>query len=385
MLDCSLRLDTRPPAFRPLARLGAWASAWLWALSLCLTPASAADPTADQQYWLELINRMRRDPSGELARLVNFSSPGVWAATKSADPTVQFALDFYGTNAAVLQTQWNTLSAAPPLAWSNPLADSAISYSNLMIQMGQQSHTLDGKSLSQRIIDGGYTAQYLEVGESLFASTQNVFHGHSAFAIDWGDDDTNSGNGFGTGIQTPALHREAVMDRLLKEIGIGFQTVIIPPGNGTASGPLTVTHHFGSQYRYTGTDYVADTIVTGVVHTDNVLADAFYTPGEGLANVMIQVWDTFTATLVTSGQTNSVGGFNIVAQDLILGRTYAVRLQEGGAPDVFFTAAATVEDYGTPVIVYDNAYASFIIVPEPSTAFLCLFAGLLALPRRRSA
>jgi hypothetical protein len=130
---------------------------------------------------------------------------------------------------------------------------------------------------------------------------------------------------------------------------------------------------------------VADTIVTGVVHTDNVLADAFYTPGEGLANVMIQVWDTFTATLVTSGQTNAVGGFNLVAQDLILGRTYAVRLQEGGAPDVFFTAAATVEDYGAPVIVYDNAYASFIIVPEPSTAFLCLLAGLLALPRRRSA
>ena len=385
MPACSLRHASLPTAPRLLACVSAWVGVWLMAASLGSAPARAADPTADQQYWLELINRMRRDPSGELARLVNFSSPGVWAATKSADPTVQFALDFYGTNAAVLQTQWNTLSAAPPLAWNSSLANSAIDYSNLMVQRQQQSHTLDGKSLSQRILDGGYSAQFLEVGESLFAYTQNVFHGHSAFAIDWGDDDSLSGNGFGTGIQTPALHREAMMDGLFKEIGIGFQTGIIPPGNGNSLGPLAVTHHFGSQYRYTGTDYVADTIVTGVVHTDNVLADAFYTPGEGLANVMIQVWDTFTATLVTSGQTNAVGGFNLIAQDLILGRTYAVRLQNGGAPDVLFTASATVEDYGAPVTVYDNAYASFIIVPEPGTALLSLLACLLALPRRRSA
>jgi hypothetical protein len=37
------------------------------------------------------------------------------------------------------------------------------------------------------------------------------------------------------------------------------------------------------------------------------------------------------------------------------------------------------------VTVYDNAYASFIIVPEPGTALLSLLACLLALPRRRSA
>lgn len=385
MLARSLRHANLPTAPRLLACVSAWVGVWLMTAGLGSAPARAADPTADQQYWLELINRMRRDPSGELARLVNFSSPGVWAATKSADPTVQFALDFYGTNAAVLQTQWNTLSAAPPLAWNSSLANSAIDYSNLMVQRQQQSHTLDGKSLSQRILDGGYSAQFLEVGESLFAYTQNVFHGHSAFAIDWGDDDSLSGNGFGTGIQTPALHREAMMDRFFKEIGIGFQTGIIPPGNVNALGPLAVTQHFGSQYRYTGTHYVSDTLVTGVVHTDDILADAFYTPGEGLANVMIEVWDTFTANLVTSGQTNAVGGFNLIAQDLIIGRTYAVRLQNGGAADVLFTASANIEDYGAPVTVYDNAYASFIIVPEPGTALLSLLACLLALPRRRSA
>jgi hypothetical protein len=358
----------------PLLAFVCLASGWL----------RAADPTPDQQYWLELINRMRRDPDGELARLVHFSSPGVWASTKSDDPTVQFALDYYNTSASALQAQWNGLSAAPALAWNSLLANSAMSYSNLMVQSQQQSHTLDGLTLANRIQSGGFTSQYLEVGESLFAATQNVFHGHSAFALDWGDDDANSLNGFGTGIQTPALHREVMMSPLMKEIGIGFQSIPIPPSNGDAPGPLAVTQHFASQYRYTGTQYVSDAIVTGVVHTDAILADAFYTPGEGIANAMIQVWDTFTSTLIASGVTNSAGGFNITAPDLVAGRSYSVRIADGSAPDVPFTANTSVEDYGVPVTLYDNAYASFIVVPEPGSALLSLLACLLIFPRRRA-
>lgn len=51
---------------------------------LCLlgSVSEAADPTAEQQYWLELTNRFRADPQGELSKLVNFSSPGVWAPVK---------------------------------------------------------------------------------------------------------------------------------------------------------------------------------------------------------------------------------------------------------------------------------------------------------------
>ena len=364
-----------------------WRSSLLALLSLApggIAMLFAADPTADQQYWLELINRMRRDPQGELARLVHFSSPGVWATTKSDDPTVQFALDYYNTSASALQTQWNGLTAAPALAWNSQLSNSAISYSNLMVQTQQQSHTLDGLSLANRIQSGGYTNQFLEVGESLFAATENVFHGHSAFAIDWGDSDSNPNNGFGTGIQTPALHREVMMSPAFKELGIGFQSISIPPGNGQAPGPLVVTQHFASQYRYTGTEYVSDPIITGVVHSDDILADAFYTPGEGIANAMIQVWDTFTTTLIASGLTNSAGGFNITTPDLILGRTYAVRLADGSAPDVSFTASASVADYGVPVTIYDNAYASFVVVPEPGSAILSLLACLLIFPRRRA-
>ncbi len=354
-----------------------------FACVLAGTTMKAADPTPEQQFWLELMNRMRLDPAGELERLVHFSAPGVWDTVKSDDPSVQFALDFYGTDAAVLASQWTSLSAAPPLAWSASLANSAVSYSNLMVQTDQQSHTLDGLSLQDRILGGGYSAQYLELGESLFASVQNVVHGHSGFAIDWGDDDGNPGNGFGTGIQTPALHREVMMDRLIKEVGIGFQSIAIPGGNLIATGPLVVTQHFGSQYRFTGSQYVSDTIVTGVVYADTLLADDFYTPGEGLAEVMIEVWDSFTATLITSGLTNSAGGFNLIAQDLILGRTYAVRALDTGLDEITFIASASTEDYGAPVLVYDNAYARFQLVPEPGSLLLVLVTGLAALVHRR--
>ncbi len=357
---------------------------WLWlGLFGFATAAPAADPTAEQQYWLELINRFRRDPAGELGRLVNFSSPGVWDSLKSIDPNVQIALDFYGTDALTLQVQWDALTPAPALAWSSQLAATATTYSNVMVQQDQQAHGLDGLTLTQRIVGGGYTSNFLELGESLFAATANVFHGHSAFAIDWGDSDGNPLNGYGTGIQTPALHREVTMDRLFKEIGIGFQSIAIPSSNANAFGPIVATQHLASAFRQTGTAFVSDAIVTGVVYADTLLADDFYTPGEGLANVMIQVWDTFTSTLLTSGFTNAVGGFNIVTPDLVLGRTYAIRALDTGLDDVLFTATGSTEDYGAPVLFFDNAYASFQLVPEPASLALTLL-GLSCLFRTRS-
>lgn len=365
------------PFYQP--RLSLWIAIVLCVLSL---KAPAADPTAEQQYWLELINRFRTDPAGELGRLVNFSSPGVWDSVKSNDPNVQIALDFYGIDAALLQSQWDTLTAAPALAWNGQLATSAVTYSNLMVQQDQQSHGLDGLTLVQRIGSGGYSSDYLELGESLFAATASVGHGHSAFLIDWGDDDGNPLNGFGSGIQNPALHREVTIDSRFKEIGIGFQSIAIPGSNTNAIGPIVTTQHLGSSFRNTGTGFVSDAIVTGVIYDDSLLPDDFYTPGEGLANRMIEVWDTFTTTLLTSGQTNAAGGFNIAAPDLVLGRTYAIRAPDTGLSDVLFTATGTVENYGAPVLVYDNAYARFQLVPEPTSLSLALL-GFSWIIRRR--
>lgn len=348
--------------------------------------ATAADPTADQQYWLELVNRFRAAPQAELDKLVNMSSPGVWDNPRSDDASIAYALSYFGTSAADLVAQFGSLSSAPPLAWSSILNNSATTYSNLMVTNDQQSHYLDGYThIEDRLIANGYSSQWLEAGENLFAQTQNVQHGHAGFVIDWGDGNGAS-PGFGNGIQNPAGHRDVLLNPLLKEVGIGFQSIAIPGSNVYASGPIVATQHFGSRYRADGLGgYFADAILTGSVYQDTISADLFYTPGEGLAGVAVDVYSDVTGLIVASGFTNSAGGFNIELIGLTDGIVYWVEAPSTGLGRQYFTLDAHVENYGADVTYYDNVYRSFAVVPEPGGASLCLVAALhlLALRRRR--
>lgn len=341
----------------------------------------SADPTAEQQYWLELTNRFRSDPQNELARLVNFSSPGVWGTPKSSDAYIANALNFFGTSATDLATQFSALSAAPPVAWSSALNASATTYSNLMVNNDQQSHTLDGLSLDQRIQNGGYSANWLEVGENLFASTQTILHGHGGFVIDWGDGNGATA-GYGNGIQNPAGHRDVLVDSVFKEIGIGFQSIAIPGGNTNAVGAYVTTQHFATQFRFDGANYFADAILTGSVYQDTLSADLFYTPGEGLAGVAVNVYEDGSGILVASGFSNSAGGYNIALTGLTDGIVYRVEAPDTGLAAQTFTLDAHVENYGASVTFYDNIYSSFMVVPEPGGHLLCLVAALHALAFR---
>ncbi len=366
-----------PTACRRLLRLCVAALCFITGL------AQAADPTAEQQYWLELTNRFRADPQGELSKLVNFSSPGVWAPLKSNDPYVVNALNYFGTDAATLAAQFASLTSAPALAWNGNLNVSATNYSDLMVSLDQQAHTLDGLSIPQRIVAGGYGSNWLKAGENLFAATQNITHGHSGMVIDWGDEDGNGSAPFGTGIQNPAGHRIALLDRQFKEMGIGFQSTIIPGGNLNATGPYVVTQHLGSRYRLDTGTYYSDAILTGSVYQDTIAADAFYTPGEGLAGVAVNVYDDLTNTLLVSGFTNSAGGYNLSLQGLTTGITYRVEAASTGLAAQTFTLSSTIANFGAPVVMFDNVYASFQTVPEPGSGLLCLVAGLLACSARR--
>jgi len=370
------------------ARAAARRCRLLWGLSLGLLLQggilSAADPTADQQYWLELINRFRSDPQNELSKLVNFSSPGVWGSPKSDDPSIANALNYFGTSAADLAAQFASLTAAPPLAWNSALNASASSYSDLMVTNDQQSHTLDGLSLQQRLQNGGYSSNWLEAGENLFATTQTIIHGHAGFVIDWGDGNGGTA-GFGNGIQNPAGHREVLLNAAYKEVGVGFQDMAIPDSNVNATGPMVVTQHFASHYRFDGVNYFADAILTGSVYQDTISADHFYTPGEGLAGEAINVYNDSNGILVASGLSNSAGGFNIPLTGLTDGVTYRVEAPDTGLSAQTFTLTAHSENYGAPVTFYDNVYSSFMMVPEPGSLLLSLSAAcfLLSTHRRR--
>jgi hypothetical protein len=251
-----------------------------------------------------------------------------------------------------------------------------VTYSDLMVAMDQQSHTLDGLTIQQRI-SSSYGNNWLKVGENLFAATQNVTHGQAAFVIDWGDGNGATA-GFGNGIQDPAGHRLALLDREFKEIGIGFQSALIPGTNTSATGPLVTTEHMGSHFRLDGGSYYSDAILTGSIYQDTISADAFYTPGEGLGGVAIQVYNDATNALVASGISNSVGGYHITLTGLTEGVVYRAEAPSAGVPSQTFTLNMSIINYGQPVNVYDNVYASFQAVPEPGSAFLCLVAAIFA-------
>jgi uncharacterized protein YkwD len=373
------------PPPRPRLPWRRWGAGLLCALSLLPGMARGDDPTTDQQYMLELINRFRSDPQGELDKLVNMTTPGVWDATKSNDPSIAYALNFFGTSASDLAAQFSSLVAAPPLAWNNALNVSATSYSNLMVTADQQSHTLDGHTLDQRIVNGGYSSNWLNAGENLFATAQSPLHTHAAFVLDWGDGN-GAAAGYGNGIQSPAGHRDLLLNTTMKEIGIGFQSIAIPGSNTAATGPYVVTEHLASQFRYDGINYISDAILTGSVFKDSILADAFYTRGEGLAGEAVNIYNDTTGILVASGFSNSAGGINITLTGLTNGVVYRVEAPDTGLAAQTFTLNEHTDNYGAPVLVYDNVYESFMVVPEPGSLLLCLAAALplLGLRSRRS-
>jgi len=369
-------------------RMLLWKRCSLAALTLLVgvtqaPPCQALDPTADQQYMLEQLNRLRMAPAAELDKLVNLVDANTWCSPKSDHPTIASALNFYGVNASELSSQWSTLTAAPPLAWNDSLAAASTAYSNLLVRSDLQAHGLDGQSVGQRIVNSGYSSTWGDSAQTLFATASDVTHAHTALAIDWGPD-----GGSGTGIQPRATHRAALMDPLFKEIGIGFQTVSIPISNIDVTGPFTVTQHLANNLRSNGVSIISDAILTGSIYSDSILNDNFYTPGEGIGGAFVAVYENSSGQMVASGRTNSVGGFNIALTELTDGSTFRVEAPETGQSAQTFTLIARQENYGSissPVIVtlYDNVYASFIAVPEPGSVTLILFSGLMALRRRR--
>lgn len=355
---------------------------------LFVSPSQGADPTAEQQFMLELLNRMRMAPAAELDKLVNLTGPTTWDTPKSDHLTVSAALNFYGVSAAELTSQWSTLTAAPALAWNDSLAAASATYSNLMVSTDVQAHGLDGLNVGQRITNAGYSSNWGDSAQTLFATSSDVTHAHSALAIDWGPD-----GGSGTGIQFGATHRAALMDPLFKEIGIGFQTVSIPISNNEVTGPQVVTQHLANSLRSNGVSIISNSILTGSIFNDAILNDNFYTPGEGIGGALVFVYDNVTGQMVASGQTNTAGGFNIALTGLTDGSTYRVEAPETGLTAQNFNLNSRQENYGTVsnpamVTLYDNVYASFLTtsfvpVPEPGSVALVLLSGLIALRRRR--
>ncbi|NET69658.1 MAG: hypothetical protein F6K62_00945 [Sphaerospermopsis sp. SIO1G2] len=249
----------------------------------------AQQPTANEQYMLTLVNRMRINPADEYAILTN-------------DPSVQPVLSFFGVDLNVLQQQWDTLVPTNPLAWSDQLNLAADNHNQLMISFDQQSHQLPGEpGLGQRITNTGY--QWIAAAENVFAFAESVFYGHAGFAIDWGDDDNNPGNGFGTGIQNPAGHRNSIMNSNYREIGID---IIEENDPNTSVGPLVITQNFGNRSAINNQAWLLGTVF------EDLDGDTYYSLGEGLNNVVINVTGIQGTTFNDTLNTWDAGGYQIL-------------------------------------------------------------------------
>jgi hypothetical protein len=222
-------------------------------------PAALVPPDASQQYMLELINRMRLDPTGELTRL-----------TKSKDVTD--ALAFFATDLPTLQQQFNGLTKVPALAWSDQLAQAAVGHSRAMLTADQQVHQVlpNEPDLGKRVMDAGYAANAAGPGENILAYANDVAIGHAAFAVDWG---------FGpNGLLNPTGHRDNIMSANFTDVGIG----IVKSEAGKKTGPLLITQNFAAPAN------PGDPFLLGVVYGDKN-KNGSYDAGEGLANVTVTI------------------------------------------------------------------------------------------------
>ncbi len=377
-------------------------------------------PSAEDQYMLELINRFRDDPQGELARILDVGQGVIDSITKSSTGTAgdgtphsaNFWTNLAGTggqNAAIamdswfvhpgdLTRQWSDLpgSSVEPLAWNKHLGHSADQYNDLIVM--DAGATSDPHSIApyspysdDRVVDAGYkddnpwwvantaATEGATFGENLFkeffdqgSTTETLDYAHAAFLIDWG--------GPGNGIQDPAGHRTTAVSSTYREIGIDFQTGY----SGATS--RAMTQHFGVRRREVlnagGTspedvngdmmftwpaDSVEIVILTGVIFDDSD-SDNFYTPGEGMS-VGFDVRDG-SNNVVASGTSWASGGYSVDITDFAPG-TYSFETANGWTES--FTVGATASNL------------SITLIPEPSTMLLLTTALLgLAFRRRRA-
>ena len=261
---------------------------WMGALAVLAGPCHGltlyefGNPKAEEQLFIELINRARADPHGEGVRLATTTDPAVLSAY-----TQIYKEPYWTVNLNVMKAEFDLLAAQPPLAPNSCLTTSARSHSAWMLATSTQVHNETNPSNTPytRMTAAGYV--YTSAAENIYASANSVWFGHAGFEVDWGP---------GTdGMQAGRGHRANIHSPLFREIGVG----VTLGSNGVypnSVGPLLVTQDFG-------TSTANPTLATGVAYYD-LNANNFYDIGEGISGLTVNV----SGTGVTQYCTTAIGG-----------------------------------------------------------------------------
>lgn len=228
---------------------------------------SHGEPTNDEQYVLERLNRARLDPVGEGQRLAD------WLRNT---PVGRSVVGYYHTNPDQVAADFAALPAVAPLGFDPALLTSARRYADDLAVHGGAFPAAgphvgwDGSTPDQRVWEAGYRDADGEDGfggECGASSSRSVDEIHAGYLIDWG----NPGLG----------HRYLRMNSApyYRQVGIGLATV--PAGGSYSYGNLEEAEDYGVTASETA-------FLLGVVYTDRN-ANGLYDVGEGVAGATVTV------------------------------------------------------------------------------------------------
>ena len=228
------------------------------------------NPSAEEQLYIESVNRARANPAAEGTRLAN-----------TTDQDVIIAMSYFSVDRAMLESEMAAIPASQPLAPSAQLAQAARSHSTWMLANATQSHTQTDfpSTIAQRIAATGYDAALQS--ENIFAYAKNVYYGHASFEIDWGPGGTG-------GMLAGRGHRESIHLIGFREIGIGNIS-----GTNGAVGPQVVTQVFGRRNE-------SRWFASGVAYFD-LDGDDFYDIGEGIPGLKVTLTDATQSCITATG------------------------------------------------------------------------------------
>lgn len=263
------------------------------------------EPAPIDQLMLELINRARNNPSQEAQRLLNgLLNEGV-----------------------PLQ---NTISDTPkqPLAFNLNLNQSAKNHTEWMLRENIFSHTgIDNTTSKERMAMAGY--EFI----APWASGENIAWKGTTGNLDFTQFTVDNYDNLFVDLNYPGRgHRVAIMKDDFQEIGIASIEGIFTSNRVDYNAVMTTQH-----FAYSGNN---NAFLTGVIYSDAIVDDDFYTIGEGIGNINIiaenidskqkystKNWDTGGYSLsLPSGSYNVsfIGNLDQDFQDDIITKTITI-------------------------------------------------------------
>lgn len=252
---------------------------------LAVTTAGVTrEPTSLEQYYLELVNRARANPNGEVARLAG----EIWGDTGiPAAPNLNEGLAPGTISAAAKQ----------PLAFDTRLIDAVTEYSDLLLDIEQFTHTANGTAAS-RMTSAGYVFNPpSRSGENLATTASTGPH-----PLDQERVDQHHEGLFIDGDVAGRGHRINLLLADYREVGIAIRA----DQDGVSIFGDEYNEVLSAQNFATSTGRV---FLTGVIY-DDANSNAFYDPGESTGVLALRV-ENASGAQVASGTTFASGGYSI--------------------------------------------------------------------------